>query len=768
MDMLAVIFAGFAAAVAAPWVHRSAGRAAGWLLALVPAAMSLYFAEHLPAVSAGETISVGYDWAPSLGLRLSLSLDGLSLMFALLICPIGALVLVYAGEYLAKEALLGRFYSFLLLFLTSMLGLVLADNVIALYIFWELTSITSYLLIGFHHERAEARASALQAVLVTGMGGLALLAGLLLLGQAAGSHEISEILGRGEAVRAHALYVPALVLVLLGAFTKSAQFPFHFWLPNAMEAPTAASAYLHAATMVKAGVYLLARLSPVLAGTALWHWTVTVAGALTMLAAGAMALKQTYLKKILAYSTVASLGILVFLLGLGTAASVQAAVVFLFAHALYKGALFLVAGVLDHEAGEKNAERLGGLFGSMPLTGVAGVLAGLSMAGMLPLLGFIGKETVYEALLHSGDAALLWASLAVLANALVFVPAWLSGIRPFLGKRQPTPKLPHEAPVGLWLGPLLLAVASLLGGLFPGRLDDELLGPAASAILGRPEPLELALWHGWTAALALSALTLVLGMGFYVIRKPVRRMSEHFRGLVRLLGPEAWYERILLGVTRFASLQTRLLQSGYLRLYVLIILLSTLLVAGMALARGPVTFPAWQELRLYEAMLALLIVAAAIAVVLMRSWLNAIAALGVVGYGMAALFILFGAPDLAITQFVIDTLTLLLFVLVFYRLPAGVRRSPRPALVRDAAVSGATGVLMALLTLVASGSELFPSISDYFVQRSVPDAHGRNIVNVILVDFRALDTLGEITVLAIAAVGVYALLHLRAKPEARP
>jgi multicomponent Na+:H+ antiporter subunit A len=402
--MLAAVFSSFGAALAAPWLHRVTRGATAPLLALLPASLLIYFASFAGRIAKGERVTVSYAWAPNLGVNLSFALDGLSLLFALLICGIGALVVIYAGGYLAGHHQLGRFYAFLLLFMASMLGLVLADNLLLLFVFWELTSISSFLLIGFDHEQEASRAAALQALLVTGGGGLALFAGMILLGLAGDSFELSTLLARGDMVRGDTRYLPILLLVVAGAFTKSAQVPFHFWLPGAMAAPTPVSAYLHSATMVKAGVYLLARLSPILGETATWTAIVAPVGAITMLLGGVIALYQTDLKRILAYSTISALGTLVLLLGLGTAAAITAAIVFLFAHALYKGALFMVAGALDHETGTRDVEQLGGLRRAMPVTAVVAALAAVSLAGFGPVVSFIGKELLLEAVLAGGSA----------------------------------------------------------------------------------------------------------------------------------------------------------------------------------------------------------------------------------------------------------------------------------------------------------------------------------------------------------------------------
>jgi multicomponent Na+:H+ antiporter subunit A len=763
MATAAAILSGFALALAAPGLCRIARGATGWILALLPLGQAVYFARLLGAIPPEGHPSVRYPWVPSLGIELSFLVDGLGLLFALLITVVGALVFVYAGGYLSGHPQLGRFYAFLLLFMASMLGLVLADNVVTLFVFWELTSLSSYLLIGFDHERAEARAAALQALLVTGAGGLALLAGLLLLGHAGGSYELSDLLRRGEVLRSSDLYLPILLLILVGAFTKSAQFPFHFWLPAAMEAPTPVSAYLHSATMVKAGVYLLARLHLVLGGTAAWFVGVTTFGTITMVVGAWLAVQQSDLKRILAYSTVSALGLLVMLLGLGTVDALAAALVFLLAHALYKGALFLVAGAVDHETGTRDTDRLGELVRRMPVTALAAVLAALSMAGLPPLFGFIAKEAVYETTQHAPLAALLTAA-ALLTSLLFVVVAAVVGLQPFFRQRADLPRHPHEAPPSLWLGPFLLAACGLTLGLAPGLVDGPLLGPALAAVqLARERgPLGLALWHGWNPAAALSIVTVAGGVAVYLLRGRLRSVAENWSTLSRW-GPAHGYELTLAGLNAVARIQTRLLQSGYLRHYLLAILLASLGLIGFTLATH-VRLPGaldLSDIRFYEAGLVALLVLAILATVSLPSRLGAIAALGVVGFSVALLFVLFGAPDLAMTQFLIETLTVILFVLVFYHLPTRVDVSSRAVRLRDGLVASAVGGLMTALVVVAVNVQFSPAISDYYAAESLPQGHGRNVVNVILVDFRGLDTLGEITVLAAAAVGVYALLKLR-------
>jgi multicomponent Na+:H+ antiporter subunit A len=557
--------------------------------------------------------------------------------------------------------------------------------------------------------------------------------------------------------------VPGLLLILIGAFTKSAQVPFHFWLPSAMEAPTPVSAYLHSATMVKAGVYLLARLSPALGGTDLWIGTLSVVGVVTMLIGGWLALVQSDLKRILAYSTVSALGMLTLLLGIGGQLAVYAAMAYLLGHALYKGALFMVAGALDHETGTRDVDRLGGLGRAMPLLALAAGGSTLSMAGLPPLFGFIAKELTYEATLHASAAGWITAA-AVAANILLVAAAGLVGLRPFLGKALPTPRQAREAPPSLLLGPLVLAGLSIALGLWPGGGADELVSAASTAVFGQPASIHLALWHGLTPALGLSAVTLVGGIGLYAGRGQLRRAVSWW-GAAHW-GPAAWYDLTLKGLNGLAIGQTRLLQSGYLRYYLMLTVAATTGLVGYALfGRGALAVAFnWSDVYFYEVGLAVLILLAVLAAVLMKSRLAAIVALGVVGYSVALVFVLYGAPDLAMTQFLVETLTVILFVLVFYHLPESQLVSDKVARWRDAALALAAGSLMTALVLVGTPENYAP-ISGYFAEHSVTQGHGRNIVNVILVDFRGLDTLGEITVLAVAAIGVYALLKLRRRTD---
>jgi multicomponent Na+:H+ antiporter subunit A len=751
----------FLFALLAPVVVALGRSASGWLMASLPFALTIYFLPRVRVVAAGTTFYEGWPWLPELHIGLTFFLDGLSLLFVLLICGVGTLIMIYSGKYLGGHRRLGQFFLLLNLFMASMLGLVTAANLITFFVFWELTSLTSFFLIGFEDQREKAPSSALQALLVTGLGGLALLAGLLLTGEVAGTLDLVELAGRGDLVRQHAWYVPIVLLVAAGAFTKSAQFPFHFWLPNAMEAPTPVSAYLHSVTMVKAGIYLLLRFSPILDGTPLWHGLLETVGAVTMLGGIWLAFRQTDLKRLLAYATVSSLGTLVFLIGLDIPLSLEAALIYLMAHALYKAPLFLATGAIDHSTGERNLLGLGGLFGRMPLVALATILAALSMAGMAPLIGFIGKELFYEVVLSAPRAAFPSILAALLTSVLMVATATLIALRPFFGRPRFDRLLHGRVPFGLWLGPLVLAAAGLAMGLFPGPVDRFLLTPAIRAVLPGQTSPPLALWHGFTPVLAFSIVTLIGGFLIYRRWEPLRQWSDRRTGL-RRRGPEAAYEALLSGLFAFATWLTGLLQNGRIRYYLLMIFITATLLTGASLLwRGSFVLPTGMtSIQFGDLVLAGIILAAAWITARVGERLVAIVAMGVVGYCIALVFARFGAPDLAMTQFSIETMTVLLFVLIFHRLPLFSRLVPRRALRFDAGVAMAAGLLMTMLTLVALSGNSSKPISSFFSENSVPAGHGRNIVNTILVDFRALDTLGEITVLGMAGVGIWALLKL--------
>lgn len=760
--MLLAVLSGYFIAILAPFLHRYTREHTGWVIALLPVGIFVYLARFIPLLATGETFQVSYLWIEYLGVSLDFNLDGLGLIFALVITGIGALVSIYGGGYLKGHPQLGRFYAFLMIFMASMLGVVLADNLAAVFIFWELTSISSYLLIGFEHEREEARNAALQALLITGGGGLALLAGLVIMGQVGGTWQISALNALEGQLRDHPLYLSMLLLVLVGAFTKSAQAPFHFWLPGAMEAPTPVSAYLHSATMVKAGVYLLARLSPSLGDTPAWFYLVGGTGLATAIIGAYLALSHSNMKRILAYTTISSLGIMTMLIGVGSSTAIKAAIVYLLAHALYKGALFMIAGALYHETGTQDVDELGGLRHKMPVLMWVTILAAISLAGFGPLLSFIGKELLLEAVLETHGFDLLLAAAVVLAAAASVAAALILTVRPYFGDLRATPHMPHDPLLPLWLGPVLLGSLGLVFGLYPAAIAAPIIAPAAAAVLGKPLTVKLVLWHGVNPALILSVASFFLGWLLFRLWNPFRRWAAALAGWLPW-GPARGYKALLDELIRFAGALTRIMQSGHLHDYLMIVTATTVALIGFTFwsQGGNYQPPTWTPVRFYEVILAFVILAAALVVTLSSSRLLAIAALGVVGSGISLIFVLFGAPDLAMTQILIETVTVILLVLILYHLPKFSQLTGRAARTRDAFIALTAGALMTALVLIANGADHFLPISSYYLNNSVLLGHGRNIVNVILVDFRGLDTLGEITVLSLAGIGVFALLKQR-------
>ncbi|HBP40787.1 MAG: putative monovalent cation/H+ antiporter subunit A [Vreelandella alkaliphila] len=756
------VLMGFVLAASSPLLNRWFGERTSLVLALFPALMSAWLFSQAPAVMSEGPLLLEWSWVPSLGISLSFLLDGLSLLFGLLITVIGTFVLIYAGGYLKGHTDIARFHLALVAFMASMLGLVLADGLLTLFVFWELTSITSYLLIGFNHTDMEARKSARQGLFVTVAGGLALMAGLVLLGGASGSWSFYEIGQMESDLREHSLYTPMLICLLLGAFTKSAQFPFHFWLPSAMAAPTPVSAYLHSATMVKAGIYLLARLHPELGGTALWIGILSVVGAITMLTGAFLAIHHTNIKKLLAYSTIMALGTLTMLLGIGSEYAMTAFVTFLLAHSMYKGALFMVAGILDHETGTKDVTAMGGLRSAMPITAVIAFVVALSLAGVPPLFGFIGKELMLEAALGAERFNVLLVLFAFLAAILTIAVAAIIAFRPFYGRQIETPKTPHEAPFSMLVGPAVLALGSLVLGLAPAMLGtDALLTSAATAVVGEPLQVSLSLWYGINMALIMSIVS--LGLGFLLFKRwdSVRCKLAMLAPLMRH-GPEAGYEGFMNSIVRFSEWQTRLLQNGYMRNYILVMLVVLIVLIGNSiLVRHAPQLALTLDVRFHEVIVVGTMVMGALFATISRSRLGAVVSVGIMGFSIALIFILFSAPDLGITQLLVETLTVILLVLVLFRLPRFSNLSTNLERIRDGAVAATMGILIFLLIMTAWSIDQFEPISAYMIENSAPLAYGRNIVNVILVDYRALDTLGEMFVLALAAIGVIAMLKLR-------
>ncbi len=750
------------AAVAAPLVYRAAPKYTGLLLLPAPLAMVIWLLGKTPEIMRGHSVTQASVWVDYLGLELAFRLDGLSLLFALLISGIGSLIVLYTQGYFKGHPQQGRFMMYIIAFMASMLGVVLADHLLLVFIFWELTSFTSYLLIGFNHERPEARDAALQAMLVTVLGGLFLLAGMILMADAAGSWRLSEIIQRGHALTHHKHYLPILVLVCIGAFTKSAQFPFHFWLPNAMQAPTPASAYLHSSTMVKAGVYLLARLHPALGHTEEWTLILTGVGTATFVIGAVMALGQHVLKRLLAYTTVSALGAMVMLLGVGTKYTLKAMAAFVLAHAFYKATLFMVAGGITHETGgETSVDKLGGLRKAMPVSFICALLAGLSMGGFPPFFGFVAKETWVHAIENN-----VWLVAATVVGGAAYVLVGFStGFKPFVGK-MPEGLHAHEVPFSMRVGPVVLGAGCLVLAVFCGKVGHVLVEPAATAVYGKPLDVHLQLWAGFNKALVISVITLAVGTGCYFSRSVFVHLAGRLNGMARV-GPDATYQCLLNGVLKIARWQTRILQTGILRDYIRVTVLAVIALVGAAFFRAG-GFERWENLSAVSpriAMIAVLMICAALASVSSRSRLRSILSLGVVGYCMAMLFTFFGAPDLAMTQLVIETLTVILLALAFHHLPPFRHGSRMRTRVIDLSIAVGVGVAVTLLVLAALHVQTPTPVADYYLDHSYKDAHGRNVVNVILVDFRALDTLGEITVLTIAALGGSALLKLRPKKK---
>ncbi|QYU66904.1 asparagine synthase (glutamine-hydrolyzing) [Leptolyngbya sp. 15MV] len=558
----------------AEWIRGPLGRLAeagveatiARMVALLSSAVAALLFAGIASLGGAE-VTQAFAAIPALGIAGGLRLDGLSFVFALLITGIGALIFLYAHAYLAGDPRLRRLMLILMLFMVSMLGAVLADDVILLFVFWELTSLTSFFLVGYDHEKPGARRAALQALLVTAGGGLALLAGLILAAIAAGTTSLSGLIAAKDAVLAHPLAIPAMLLIIAGCFAKSAQVPFHFWLPNAMAAPTPVSAYLHSATMVKLGVYLLARMNPVYQDVALWHSVLIVFGTATAVTGALLAFRETDLKRVLAYTTVAALGTLVMLIGIAPGLSITAAVTFLIVHALYKAALFMVAGIVDHETETRDASALGGLGTAMPWTAATAVLAALSMAGLPPFVGFVAKELIYEAKLELGAAAEVLLFAGFLVNAATVAIAAVLSWRLFFGPRRPTAASPHDPPWAMRLGPIMLASLGLLAGAVPSAIGTLLVDPAATAILGRPADVELKLWHGFNLVLALSVATIAVGVAIHLAWE---RIVPRFRAIhpIDRFGPSAGYAKALAGIVRLAETSTRLIQHGSLSGYI--------------------------------------------------------------------------------------------------------------------------------------------------------------------------------------------------------
>ncbi len=770
--LLLLPFAGSLLAALMPTHARTA--AAGWA-ALVSLAALVWVALLFPTLQTGQVLHEEYRWIPSAGINFSVRMDGFAWMFAMLVTGIGLLVALYARYYMSKNDPVPRFFSFFLAFMGAMLGVVLSGNVVQLVFFWELTSLFSFMLIGYWYHRKDARRGARMALTVTGAGGLAMLAGMLMLGHIAGSYQLDVILGAGERIRAHPLYTPMLVLVLLGAFTKSAQFPFHFWLPRAMAAPTPVSAYLHSATMVKAGVFLLARLWPALSGTEQWFWLVGGAGVVTLVLGAYFAMFQNDLKGLLAYSTISHLGLITLLLGLNRDLAAVAAVFHIMNHATFKASLFMAAGIIDHETGTRDMRRLSGLWKAMPITGTLAFVASAAMAGVPLMNGFLSKEMFFAETVDLSSTPLLDYGLPVAATvagifAVVYSLRFSVGV--FLGPpARQLPLEPHE-PVRWMRVPIeILVLLCIVVGIFPQWSIGPALDVAARPVVGGAmPPFSLAIWHGFNKPLVMSLIALGGGIALYLLlRRGVVAGRFKHAPLLGLNG-QRLFESTLYGLDRASRWALAVLSTYRLQPQMLLMVLAAIVFASVALWAGGISWGDRPRVpgNLEFALLWVLGCVAALAAANQAKFhrLAALILLGAVGLAVSLTFLWFSAPDLALTQLTVEVVTTVLFLLGLRWLPKrrpeeaehlGLRVRARRA--RDFVVSLVAGGGMAVLAYAMMTRPAPQSISPFFIDRSLPEGGGTNVVNVMLVDFRAFDTMGEITVLGIVGLTVYALLR---------
>lgn len=787
------ILSPFLLAFVVPFLYKYVRRIhTGWFVLILPILLFTYFIQMLHITSNGRTLFSQAEWIPSLGMNFTVYVDGLSLLFALLITGIGALVVLYSIFYLSKEKeQLGSFYTYLLMFMTAMLGVVLSDNMVVLYLFWELTSISSFLLIGYWYKRERSRYGATKSLLITVFGGLAMLGGFILIYLITDSFSIREAVNQLQLIMASPYFIPAMILILLGAFTKSAQFPFYIWLPDAMEAPTPVSSYLHSATMVKAGIYLVARFSPIFAISEVWFWTISIVGLVTLFWGSFHAVRQNDLKAILAYSTVSQLGMIMLMLGVGAAAihennpaffgaAVLAAIFHLINHATFKGSLFMAAGIIDHETGTRDIRKLGGLMTIMPITFTITLIGTFSMAGLPPFNGFLSKELFFTSMIRISDISftdvstwgVTFPALAWLASVFTFIYSMMLLFKTFRGRLNidQLEKKPHEAPIGMLIPPIILAALVVTFFFFPNILAYSVIEPAIAAII--PEAIEtgsrfsvkIEAWHGFQPELYMTIGVVVLGTIGYLTLSKWRPMYNIFK--------EKWsfnalYDRSLIGLEKGSYRLTNSYMTGFLRDYLVYVFgFMIIVIGGVMFYQQAFSFQTDQAASIgtYEVILSLVMVAATIATVFASSRLTAIIALGVMGYTLSLFFVIFRAPDLALTQLIIETISVALFLLCFYHLPKlSLKQKTRRFKMTNFIISLGVGVVVTCLAFASTSQQSLDTISTYFIENSYKLAGGDNIVNVILVDFRGFDTLFEITVLAIAALGIYGLLKTQAK-----
>ncbi len=789
------IFIPFIAAALIPFIYnRLPSKHIGWLVLIVPLLLFMGLIRYVPSVSSGEQYSHTIPWIPSLGIHFTTYLDGLSLIFGLLITGIGTLVILYSIYYLHEREALGRFYAYLLMFMGAMLGVVFSDNMMVLYVFWELTSISSFLLIAFWYHRKQSRYGAQKSMLITVSGGVSMLAGFIMLSVMANSFSVREISAIAGELSDHILFVPAMILLLLGALTKSAQFPFHIWLPDAMEAPTPVSAYLHSATMVKAGIYLIARFTPVFGGEELWLYIISGVGLLTLFWGSFNAVKQTDLKALLAYSTVSQLGLIMSLIGIGSAALKEgadlepiiytqatfAALFHLINHSTFKGALFMVVGIVDHNLGTRDIRRLGGLISLMPVSFTIALIGSFSMAGLPPFNGFLSKEMFFESMLHVKQSDLFslgsWGAIVPLiawvASLFTFVYCMIIVFRTFLGKQQhdKIERKVQEGNPGMLIAPSVLAILVIGIFFYPNLIGKYLLQSAMVSIYPQYGGLEgltpqIAAWHGVNNALLMTISIVILGGFLY-------KFLRYWRGLYTL-PPFRWsldtlYNGMLVQTENISSRVTKTYMTGRLRDYLIYIFLFFLLTVGggLLLADGLVIdFSDDAPISAYELIIILAMMVAGITILFVKSRITAILLNGVLGYSIAILFVYFRAPDLALTQTVVETVTTALFLLCFYFLPEWKKVTSTPSRktkLLNGLIAISIGTAVTIIALIVQGNKMFESIAYYF-EDAYRLAGGRNIVNTILGDFRAFDTMLEVVVLFIAGLGVYTLIRLKSE-----
>ena len=784
MILLPLIFA-----IVIPIIYRFyKGVHLGWFVLPIPVIIFIYFMSYINVPDSDKPFIVIWDFMPRIGMNFAVHLDGLSLLFASLITGIGALVVLYSITYLSKSESLGNFYCYLLMFMGAMLGVVLSDNLLMLYLFWELTSISSFLLIGYWRDKQSSIYGAQKSLLITVFGGLMLLGGFISLYLAGNSWSITSLIQNADTIQSSPYFILAMVLILIGAMTKSAQFPFHIWLPDAMEAPTPVSAYLHSATMVKAGIYLVARTTPIFAISGGFVWTVTAIGLITLFWASFNAVKQQDLKGILAFSTVSQLGMIMSMLGIGAVsyhysgessqlflASIIAAVFHLINHATFKGALFMVTGTIDHEVGTRDIKKLGGLMTIMPISCTFTIITALSMAGVPPFNGFLSKELFLTAMFdaHSADVfslstlGYLLPIVAIVGSIFTFVYSFKYVHEIFFGEYKPEalPKKAHEAPILMLLPTGILTLLVVVFGLFPNILSNSIIAPAVRAIApfaSEPE-VHISYWHGITPALIGTIIVFVVG---FLLFKNVQKWVGVYDIQPEYLTFNYYYDRGIQLSSYISNKITQSYMTGFVRSYLMYIFAFFIIITALTLFTHPVSFvfDNISSIRPYELILIALILISTFCIVLAKSRLFSIIMLASVGYSVALFFVFFGAPDLALTQLSIETISTALFLLCFYHLPKMSRHDEdRKFKLGNFIISICVGIGVIILGLIAYCNRHFDSISQYYKDNVYDLAAGKNMVNVILVDFRGFDTLFESAVLGIAGLGIYTLIKLRDK-----